>query len=397
MHDRPVVSSLDDTRREQVRNHLRFKTVLVHIGSPKAGSTSIQERLARAARSGRLKPVRYPLWGRERNHNRLITLYEPHARLPAYWRQHYPADDLNFRRMRRQFRTFLFADLVAASAAVLSAEQLFFFSSDDVAQFRRDLESLGFTEFHIVLYVRDPAGFYLSATQQRLKSPIEPRIEDPETFSYGFRRAAENWERSFPGRLVVRRAFSEPGEDVTDDFCGLLQDRLGVALPPLSERMNTSLSAEGMKILLDYRQMFWPDGSITPDIDRLVRFLKESRSVLTQTRPALKDDVAVKIRANHSADAEVILDRYGVDLGLQNLSPAPPSRPVVRLEQILQSVDPGIVERLLLELARTELARPPTRGPIPLQMAAWAYRSIPPHRRPQRLDGWLRHVIHRKQ
>ncbi|TXI42454.1 MAG: hypothetical protein E6Q56_01440 [Mycobacterium sp.] len=195
----------------------------------------------------------------------------------------------------------------------------------------------------------------------------------------------------------MRRALSEPGEDVTDDFCGLLQDRLGVALPPLSERMNTSLSAEGMKILLDYRQMFWPDSGITPDIDRLVRFLKQSRSVLTQTRPALKDDVAVKIRANHSADAEVILDRYGVDLGLQNLSPAPPSRPVVRLEQILQSVDPGIVERLLLELARTELARPPTRGPIPLQMAAWAYRSIPPHRRPQRLDGWLRHVIHRKQ
>jgi hypothetical protein len=378
---------------------VRAKTVVVHIGSPKTGSTSIQEMLIRAADGGSLGPVRYPLWPGDRDHNRLITLYHPHNQLLGWWWQGYPADDLNFQRMRRQFRTFLFTELGAARVAVISAELLFHSPPAGVARLRLDLESMGFTEFHIVLYVRDPADFYLSETQQRLKSPREARIEDPQIFRYGFLRAADIWERAFPGSLTVRRALSQPGEDVTDDFCGLLQDLFDVSLPPQPERMNTSLSAEGMKILLDYRQRFWPDngGLVTPDVGRLVSFLKESRKALPQTRPVLKDDAACAIRANHSADAAVILDRYDIDLGLRDLAPPDPpsataghSNTPVRLDDILESVDPVIVERLLLELARTELPRPSPRRPLTLRMAARAYRSIRPSRRPRRLDGWLR-------
>ncbi len=351
--------------------------------------------------NGALAPVSYPLWQNDRNHRRLTLLYRPHNELGLRWRQAYPSDDWRFRRMIRHYRRFLFAELGAASAAVISSENLSNFSTEHVARLRADLEYLGFTEFHVVLYVRDPANFYLSRTQQRLKTWHEPRIPDPTSFTYKFRRAAQTWERVFPGRLIVRRALDAPGEDVTDDFSGLLENNLDVSLPPLPERMNTTLSAEGMQILMDYRQRFWRDngGLRTPDVRRLVKLLKASRTRLPQTQPALKDEVAAQIRANHSADAEVMSARYGLDLDLGNpvRTAPPPSRPEYRVQDIVRFVDPDIVRQLLLELARTELGRPLPRRPLPLRMGARVYRYIPNDRRSQRLDDWLRTFVNRER
>ena len=54
------------------------KPILLHIGTPKTGSTSIQESLARAEQDGSLDGVRYPLWRGDRHHLRLIPLYSRH-------------------------------------------------------------------------------------------------------------------------------------------------------------------------------------------------------------------------------------------------------------------------------------------------------------------------------
>jgi hypothetical protein len=187
--------------------------------------------------------------------------------------------------------------------------------------------------------------------------------------------------------------------DISDDFCNLLEGKLGVSLPPLTKRYNTSLSAEAMQILLDYRQSFWLDNGcfLTSDTLRLVRFLEASRNAPPQTRPVLKDEIAARIRANHAADAKVILERYGVDLGLRDRGPtaALRSRETYRVSDIVQSVDADIVQQILLRLARAELARPHPERSQPLEIAARLYRSVPPHYRPQRLKGWLLRFIER--
>jgi hypothetical protein len=151
------------------------------------------------------------------------------------------------------------------------------------------------------------------------------------------------------------------------------------------------VSAEAMVVMQDYRLAFGPDedGQIIPGLDRLVSFLMRSTEHIPQTRPALKAEVAETVRANHRDDAEFIFSRYGVDLGLQGFVAAAPlaARSSWRVEDIVESFDPDIVERLREEFARADSDR---RKSMPLHVAKRFYRSVPLSRRPARLDGWLR-------
>lgn len=368
------------------------KTVVLHIGTPKTGTSSIQRCLEQAQVGGNLGPVCYPLWKGDRNQQRLAMIYPPGALWATWVRQMFPARPREFRRIGEQYRQFIFKELRSANSAVISAEALSSLSPDSVGQLRDALRHGGYREFHIVLYVRDPADYFLSQTQQDLKGhPVPPFVEDPASFRYDFLRAAETWEHLFPGKLIIRRFPNGPNHDVVEDFAGVLKDCLGVTLPRLPVRMNTSISAEAMQILQDYRENFWPDagGLITPDAARLAEFLRKSAKDIPQTKPVLKKEVAEQVRANHKADAELLYSRYGVDLGLQDCGPkaVPVVRRSYRVNDIVESVDPSIVCQLLLRLARAELGRPRGR---PLRIAAQVYQSIPLTLRPAPLDNWLR-------
>jgi len=372
------------------------KIALLHIGTAKTGTTSIQKWLADAQQHGSLAPVSYPLWSGSHNQQRLVALYKPYEDLPPLMRQNYGPSGTRYRRMCERYRQYLFGELRAAGGAVISAESLCgLFSPLLATRLREDLESLGFMQFHVVLYVRDPADFFLSNTQQALKMTTRPPfVEDPASFRYEFLRMTETWEQAFPGRLIVRKFPTEPHYDVVDDFAAVLQQCLSVAPPRSPLRTNTTISAEGMQILQDYRQSFSPDigGNLTPDAAKLVSFLSESADGLPQTKPVLKKEVAEQIRANHRADAEVLYARYGVDLSLQNYLPAAalPRDDFDRIDEILESVDPEVVHRLLLLLAKTELSHPFARQSLAFRAASRAYRYIPPANRPERLAHWLR-------
>jgi hypothetical protein len=366
------------------------KTVLLHIGTAKTGTSSIQKWLARAQQHGKLVPVGYPLWGGECDHERLVVLYKSYEDLPPPRRQSYGPGGRSYTRMRERYREFLFDELRAASGAVISAESLCDFSPLLAAKLREDFESLGFREFHVVLYVRDPAELFLSSTQQRLKRTVAPPfVRDPASFKYNFLQMAETWEQAFPGRLIVRKFFSGASQNVIEDFSSLLEQYLGVTLPAVSLRENTSLSAEGMQILQDYRETFWPDngGIQTPDVARLVRFLAERTRDIPQTKAVLKPELAELIRANHKADAEALYAHYGVNLGLRNCPPTAglPRESPYCVNEIVESVDPQILRQLLLRLAHAGLDRSRV-----IDVAARSYRRIPPAHRPERLANWLR-------
>jgi hypothetical protein len=370
------------------------KTALLHIGTPKTGTTSIQDCLVRAQQAGALGPYRYPMYRSDRNHNRLTTLYLRHRDLPQVWQAEYPRDDDGFRRARRRYRRFLCGSLGVAGGAILSGESLSNYLSTPLAmRFRSDLESLGFNRFHVVLYVRDPAEFYLSLTQQMLKWSLFPTVvvEDPVTFRYGFRPIAQSWEQVFPGGVIVRPYPGSRGQDVTADFSGIMEDHLGIGLPHPMARLNPTLSAEAMVVIQDYRRAVGPGAKslLIPDLDRLVAFLAQSGQRISQNRPELKADVAEQIRANHRQDAEFVKARYGVDLGLGRSggTAALAPRPAWHVESILQTVDPDIVQRLWDEFGR---AAPGRRRPGPLRVAERLYRAIPDSRRPARLDSLLR-------
>jgi hypothetical protein len=370
------------------------KTVLLHIGTAKTGTTSVQRWLAHAEEQGSLAPIRYPLWQGGHNHQRLASLYLPFENLPPTMRQNYGPDGEDYRRMRQRYRAFLFGELSAASGAILSGESLCDLLSPLLAgRLRQDLESLGFREFAVVLHIRDPADYFLSATQQDLKTSVRsPFVQDPAEFRYEFLRMTQTWEQAFPGRLIVSKFPADQGYDAVEDFAVVMQRCFGSAPPRLPLRMNTTQSAEAMQIIQDYRLTFGSGANVpTRDVARLVEFLDRSRQDVRQTRPVLKPEIAEQIRASHRDDAAELLSRYGVDLGLQNCGPVsiPDGKPC-RVDEILESVNPEVVYELLLRLAGRELGRERS-----VSVAARAYRRIPPAYRPVRTMAWVRSRISR--
>jgi ribosomal protein S13 len=310
----------------------------------------------------------------EHNHNRLVTAYLPHDQLPVHWR-HAPE-------ACRRYHRFILEELRSSSSAIISGEALSaFFTTAAAERMREDLERLGFRRFHVILYVRDPADYFLSFLQQTLKSSDEkaPMGWHPATFRYDIRRIVETWEQVFPGNLIVRTFAGNAEANVVEDFSSLLQEHLGMSLKPSRARMNATISAEGMKILQDYRLAFWPDnqGVLTPDTARLVSFLEQSTAAVHQTKPVLKSKVAEHIRANHEADMNFIYSRYGVELRQPNAIPQKQNlRPAYRVVDLVESLDSEVVHEVLLRLAKSELERTPAKRSLARRIASRAYRAI---------------------
>jgi hypothetical protein len=86
------------------------KSVLLHIGTPKTGTTSIQHSLVRARMNGDLGQVCYPLLEGDSNQQRLAVLYlnpDELGRLIPSERERYPVREKSYKRMREQYRELL--------------------------------------------------------------------------------------------------------------------------------------------------------------------------------------------------------------------------------------------------------------------------------------------------
>jgi hypothetical protein len=134
-----------------------MKAVLIHIGTRKTGSTSTQNMLADARED--ISHIRYILIGRDRNQNRLITLYPRRNQWPLHWH------DVDAETCRR-YCQFISADFSSPGDAMISGAALSRWLTPAAVQALMDsLESFGFRRFHLTLYLRDPADYYLSDMQ----------------------------------------------------------------------------------------------------------------------------------------------------------------------------------------------------------------------------------------
>jgi hypothetical protein len=226
-----------------------MKTVVLHVGHPKTGSTSIQYSLNSARGPLREQGVLYP---------KTTTIKRRHHFLLPYAMDQTPAGSSVLNRMgfdpkeaRRRAEVEL-ENVVAqchasdANTIIVSSEVLFrVFSEAEFKRLRGAVERMG-NVVRVLVYLRSPAGYYLSNGQQMLKSSrgvpaLRPydRLERIQAFERAFGIDVE--ARVFDRKLLL-------DGDVVSDFLAWS----GVPEPSrITEReeVNVSLSAEAMEVL----------------------------------------------------------------------------------------------------------------------------------------------------
>jgi hypothetical protein len=300
------------------------KRLLVHIGTHKTGSTSIQRSLDRAAAGGGLG-FAYPRFDRPlargMNHKVLYWIHHDYQHLPPRIRSKFPAEATARGELRDGLRRHIRDVLAPLERVVLSAEALSLLTRSEVDELIVDLREAGFERLHVVVYVRHPVSYYLSLVQQELKSTHLPT--SPEQHRYGFRPAIEAWSERDGVEVTVRpfdRSRLESG-CVVRDFLSIASGVLDVPVPTLEVyNSNETLSAEAMILLQRYRRRFLPEstGAYVQDANELVRVLRDSSAVIPQTRPRLAPRCSRVVGDNHADDLRWLAERF--DVGFPALS-----------------------------------------------------------------------------
>jgi hypothetical protein len=290
---------------------------IVHFGMPKTGTTTLQRTLtlnaARLLRSGIFYPVN--LASSSINH-RILAFY---AMDPGS----YPRHMHQFASLERSTQCIEELQAVIAkgvarhrpSHLVLSAESLFtVIRKHKQSLYRQYLLSLG-ESLRFVAYLRSPAEAYLSVCQQKLKaSQCLKSIAPPQ-----YKNVVASYRNLFadcPIHLLPFERDRFAGGDIVRDFCErhLAATRLNVDRLTRKQDSNTSLSAEAMAVIKQYRRKFCADQDDihTQGSKKLIRHLREADHALGAARPRLRDDVRSQLQAQAAPDLLWLRDHYSI-------------------------------------------------------------------------------------
>ncbi|WP_237061657.1 hypothetical protein [Microbulbifer zhoushanensis] len=340
-----------------------MKKLLLHIGTGKTGSSSIQRVFSDLSRSRGLRDLTYPVLSKKTNHNEITTIFQTHQRCAREFRSKYPDDDLKFRRfvskIESKFRNYLFSE----DNLVVSSEYLSGFNEGEVADFASYLRDFNFDQIKVLIYLREPSSYYLSAVQQRIKA--SHTFESPTSFFFDYVSIIKRWKRFFPDTEI--REF-DPKElingSVVADFIDVCGRFLGCEFNSVEGSFtssNQSLSAAGMRFLQTYRSVCHSgrDNQINAATNQLIKMVQEvekSRSARS-CKPRLSHQVERIIRCNHSEQVKELRKLLGCDI-FKGFSPPESCGGAEELEfsgsvmDILHpdSVDCESVDRLIMEV-----------------------------------------------
>ncbi|MEC7760736.1 MAG: hypothetical protein VX874_02335 [Pseudomonadota bacterium] len=249
-----------------------MRRVILHIGLPKTGSSSIQASLS-GVDTGDVRVVRF---GETLFHNvALATLLSDD---PAGMRQHlnrgHSPAEVAARRAR--WDAAFGAELARPTPTlVLSAEVISNAGPAKLHALADRIEASG-RRLELFAYVREPIGLYASALQQRLKLFDRlPRDFDP----FQYRKRLEPWLDRLPRDQITLRDFvpeALTGRSPVQDFaahCGIPPEAF------TEKRRNESLNAEVTKLLWIFNDAM-PISTGRPRLaearKRLLRLLKQN-------------------------------------------------------------------------------------------------------------------------
>lgn len=310
--------------------------LLLHIGSPKAGSSAIQASLAAQAALSRRwdwSPQRWiclpanPI-DKAYPSGFVAARYLEPEHLPRYFKWRCQANPEGFRADRERYQALLKRQLQPRlrprpAGAVLSCEYLWRIPVAAVAQLKADFEAMGVEQFRVVAYVREPSAFYGSSLQQWGRLSTQLQRFKPHHWRYGFRKRLEAWASVFGDALLVR-PFDRcqlPGGCVVADFQQQAAAWVGELCSPLqlqpAMQANSSATTEELWAMQELMRRQPAQSAGSPELrirelGRLWAKLAAITAVQQGSKIQLLPAVAHLIRTRHQSDLEWLADVHGV-------------------------------------------------------------------------------------
>jgi len=224
--------------------------LILHIGMPKAGTTSLQHWLHLNRDAAKRSGIDY--WDIAENHSQFLFMaFAGQDRIArgAEWFQRDPGlDQVGTEAARNAFDGFL--DGLGERTGIVSAEILWTLRSSEVTGLAEHLKKRGIKPL-VLCWIRPPAEFLNAAAQQRLQSSLSLKdlgVRLTGTIPINYRRL-ESWSASFGQDKIVILPFGGNVLHEMRDFLRKLRPDFAPEDRPY-KRLNRSVSLLAAKALL---------------------------------------------------------------------------------------------------------------------------------------------------
>jgi len=356
--------------------------MIVHIGMPKTGTSSIQESLVHGMRDPRFVYVGLGLV----NGSRALQCLVGDQPVAAHLHPSQGIDREGIRRSGPRFQSAWDRQLARArrtnAIPIVSAEDCWFFAKPEWERLAEMIATTGHRA-HIIAYLRPPLAWLASMFQELLKSghssfADELLVRDGTTTvvgrfgcDYGHRLALI--EDVFGKDALTVRAFRPdalPGGCVVADFCG----QAGITMPRRSiRRVNESLGLDATRLLYAYnRHTRSGDNRSFRNFLLLLRRLQECPGPPLRLHP----DILRPVRSLLEGQLTMLRARYGVDLSEDSTGL---DVDAIRSDEDMLKVSPAALE--WLDVAKGSRATDARGSPRSAEAVADGVRRIRPRLR----------------
>jgi hypothetical protein len=288
-----------------------MKKIIIHIGQAKTGTTTLQKYLSRNRGKLLRQGIIYPEANMGYSHGVLAIPFSNRVQRALVSRLGSDLDEARKLSVDHWREVISEAETDPHSILLLSSEH--FGAAPDLKNlpnFIRGLSSFS-GEIDFVYYVRTPSEKFTSSIQQYQKASHRiPRDKSPRLeYLEGLKRVANLRIRHFSRDSLING-------DIVDDFCSLT-NIYNRNFNPVKKEANTSISAEGMILLQEYRKLHHKESHnvFTPDTQSYLKAIihEERKDPEKYTKPSLNECFAAKLDAD-SPLLKWLRNFYSIDL-----------------------------------------------------------------------------------
>lgn len=287
--------------------------IILHVGSGKTGSTSIQRAFFESKKHND-SIIKYPNLLGHKSSQIFRFAFCPSSATPSNIRGKYINDHKGYANYQEEIKRAFIEEVDGADAVFVSSEFLFLSTEEEVRSISDFLKALGFDEVHIIMYLRDPAKYYLSVAQQALKN--QANMPTPEQFRYDLIGAVKNWKSINPASLSIKefdRSKLFQG-DVIKDIEKFVNKNIEQPIRlNLSRQQNETMSVEGTIILQEFYTLLSQCDFEFSDREKYVsRAKKFSRLAYIGTKPVLKEEISMYIHKRFNTEITQLNKSYDI-------------------------------------------------------------------------------------